>query len=165
MIEQINESVKHSAQDAQDNPLSGDAHFYMFEDKTSVKDFTYLLDERHSEELSAHVKKALSLNISEDLIIQALKNSVNIEVGNIYVPNNAVESWHLGEQEYQLEELNAKDFDAEELEYLAKNLDAYWDKKSDCVYVNMDYDVIWMTCPVLRFKRNLGKLIREKAAA
>jgi hypothetical protein len=160
IVKAINESVESQWEYEKDHPLCDDAHFYMFESKRSVKDFSCLLDERHSEELAAHVKKALSLNVSEELIIEALKESVNIEYGGIYIPNNAVESWHNGESEYQFEELNNEDLTLDERDYIAKNLDCYWDKKSDCVYVDRSYDVIWMTCSVLKFKRNLGNLVR-----
>jgi hypothetical protein len=163
IIESINDLVSSHIENERSNPLCGDAHFYMFESKRSVEDFSYLLDERHSSDLRAYVLKAKTQGVSDSLIIEALKKSVNIEVDGIYIPNNAVESWGLGEQEIQIEELNDLDLTDDERTYLARNIDAYWDKKSDCVYVSMSYENVWMTCSVLSLKRNLGKLVRSQA--
>lgn len=158
MSEEINESVESMTDDAKENPLFGEAHFYMFEDKRSFDDMSHANDDRHSEELLAVVKKHKDNGVKDDLIFEALKDSVKIDVQGVFIPNNAVESWRLGEEEYQFQELSELDLADEEREYLSRKLNCYWDKKSDFVYVDMSYDVIWMTCDPAKLNRNINEL-------
>lgn len=160
IIAGINETVESHEENMRDDPLYGEADFYLWENVHDLKDLNLYGD------INETVNEAL-LTHSRDIILKALKECCEIEVSGIYTMNNSVNSWVLGEQEIQIEELGEilPELTDYEKDYIRRKIEAHWNPKErfcpDCVYTSMDNEVVYAVCEPRGFLKALKKLNRK----
>lgn len=163
VAEAVNEAIGFHVEDAKSNPLYGDAVYYLIQEQR-LDDLPYVFSERHSPAVKDAVEALRAKpGVKDEDIISILAKTVSIDVSGVYIPNNAVNGWNLGEQEIQLEDLRSLDLAEDEVTYLKRKIDAYWDGKSDLVYVSMDYDVVWATIDdIEKLRREIRRFCKAR---
>lgn len=155
IAESINAAGEAREEIMRDEPLYGDADFYMWESVRSIKDL------RPYGDVSEAIDEARAAGHSEDKILEALRASCDYVVSNIYTENNSILSWVLGECEEQIDGLDdiADEITDYEAQYINNQLDYNWNPRSrfckDCIYIDMNYDVVYAVVDLELFNTNL----------
>lgn len=163
LVEFLDERGKSAYEFRTQNDDWGDEYLSVMIDEVNVDNVLKL--NHSSNVIKPIIQAALGEGIKKEVIDQVLKDLVKAELHGVFYPDNAVGSTGpIGEVEDQVSGIDgnvngqpvADVFEAlkeglteEELKLAAKEMDeAYWDAKSDLIYVNADYDT-WMfvICP------------------